>query len=137
MNRFSLFLLLLSVAGCELLEEDISEVRIEVVAPADKAVAAPGPVDFRWRTVKRAAGYELTVASPSLAGATCIVVDTLLLADTLSRSYGCRAMLDAGEYEWSLRAFNGGYASEAVVRRLTVGAEPGCDEGTTDTTHRP
>lgn len=137
MNRFPLFLFLLSAAGCELLEEDISEVRIEVVSPADGAVAAPGAVDFRWRAVKRAAGYELTVAAPSLAGATCVVVDTLLLADTLFRSCGCRAELAAGEYEWSLRAFNGGYETAAVVRRLTVAAESECDGGGPETAHRP
>lgn len=123
MNRLILFLSVLLAAGCDLLEEDISEVRIDIVSPADEAVAVAGPVDFRWRAVRYAAGYELTVATPSFAAVTHLVIDTLLRADTLSRSCGCRVELAAGEYEWSLQAFNGGYETPAVVRRLSVTAD--------------
>lgn len=123
MNRLIVYLCVLCAAGCGLLEEDISEMRIEVVSPADRAVAAPGPVDFRWRSIRSAAWYELTVVTPSFAAAAHLVIDSLLRADTVSRSCGCRVELSAGEYEWSLRAFNGGYETPAVVRRLSVAAD--------------
>lgn len=48
--------------------------------------------------------------------------DTVIYADSLARSYGCRVELTAGEYEWSVTGFNGGYRTRTEVRSLTVTA---------------
>ena len=107
-----LLFLLLSV-GCEVLEEDISHDRVPVVAPADKVSVAAGAVDFRWAAVEYATGYEFTAVSPSFA-------DTVIRADTLARRFGCRLSLPAGEYEWCVTGFNGGYKTPGEIRSLTV-----------------
>lgn len=67
-----------------------------------------------------AAGYEFTVVSPSFSAAERVVADTVIWADTLARSYGFRADLAAGAYEWSVTGFNGGYRTRTEVRSLTV-----------------
>lgn len=48
------------------------------------------------------------------------MADTVIYADSLSRSYGCRVELTAGEYEWSITGFNSGYKTRTGVRSLTV-----------------
>ena len=105
MKKLLPLLFLLLPVGCEVLEEDISHDRVPVVAPADKVSVAAGTVDFRWAAVEYATGYEFTAVSPSFAAAGRVV------ADTVSR---------AGEYEWCVTGFNGGYKTPSEIRSLTV-----------------
>lgn len=120
MKRLLPLLLALLTAGCEVLEEDISGREVRIVAPADNVTVTPGVVAFRWQAVDHAAGYEFTLVAPSFAAAGRIVADTVIRADTLARNYGCRVELEAGEYQWSVRGFNGGYTTRTEVRSLTV-----------------
>lgn len=123
MKKLLIPLFALAAIGCEVLEEDISGKDVQVIAPADRVSVAAGTVGFRWEAVKYAAGYEFRVVSPSFAAAGRVVADTVIWADTLARSYGFRADLAAGEYEWSVTGFNGGYRTRTEIRSLTV-AEP-------------
>ena len=109
MKTLTIFFLMLLAAGCELLEEDISDKKVPVIAPAD-----------RWAAVEYAAGYEFTVVSPSFSAAGRVVADTVIYADTLVRRFVCRLTLAEGEYEWSVAGFNGGYRTRVEVRSLTV-----------------
>lgn len=120
MKTLTIFFLMLLAAGCELLEEDISDKKVPVIAPADRVSTAAGTVDFRWTAVEYAAGYEFTVVSPSFSAAGRVVADTVIYADTLVRRFGCRLTLAEGEYEWSVAGFNGGYRTRVEVRSLTV-----------------
>ncbi|WP_279094583.1 hypothetical protein [Alistipes finegoldii] len=120
MKTLTIFFLMLLAAGCELLEEDISDKKVPVIAPADRVSTAAGTVDFRWAAVEYAAGYEFTVVSPSFSAAGRVVADTVIYADTLVRRFGCRLTLAEGEYEWSVAGFNGGYRTRVEVRSLTV-----------------
>ena len=54
MNRILLPLMLLPLAGCEILEEDITNRQIEITAPTDGARVAAGDVCFAWRGVEHA-----------------------------------------------------------------------------------
>lgn len=122
MKRLLFFMLLLS--SCEVLEEDLSDRTVTVIAPADRIAVQAGAVDFRWQAVEYAAGYEFSLVSPSFEAAARVVADTVIRSDTLARRYGCRLTLREGEYEWQVTGFNGGYATQPVVRRLTVIAAP-------------
>lgn len=134
MKKLLPLLFVLLTAGCEVLEEDISGREVSVLAPADGVSVVAGKVDFRWLATACAAGYEFTVVAPSFAAAERIVADTVLRADTLARSYGCRVDLAAGEYEWSVRGFNGGYTTRTETRALTVIAAETPDEPETPAT---
>lgn len=118
--KFVFATLLLAAWGCEILEEDISSKQVQIVAPADQITLTAGKVDFRWKGITYATGYELTVVAPSFAAAERIVIDTVIWADTLDRRFGCRLTLDQGEYEWCVTGFNGGYTTHNDVRSLTV-----------------
>ena len=120
MNKLLPVLFALLAVGCAVLEEDISGKEVRITAPADRTTLAPGRVEFRWAAMQYAAGYEFTVVAPSFGAAERIVADTVIYADSLSHSYGCRVDLTAGEYEWSVTGFNGGYRTRTEVRSLTV-----------------
>lgn len=131
MKKLLPLLFALLTAGCEVLEEDISGREVRIVAPADGVSVVAGKVDFRWLATACAAGYEFTVVAPSFAAAGCVLADTVIYADTLARSYGCRVELEAGQYQWSVRGFNGGYTTRTEVRSLTViAAENPADHAT-------
>lgn len=120
MNKLLPLLFALLAVGCEVLEEDISGVQVRITAPSDRVSVAAGGVGFRWAATQYAVGYEFTVVEPSFAAAGRIVADTVIYADSLARSYGCRVELTAGEYEWSITGFNSGYKTRTGVRSLTV-----------------
>ena len=115
-----LIALLLLASGCEILEEDLSRDRVSVLAPADEVVLGAGNVMFRWQKLPHAVGYEFRAVSPSFDRAERIVADTVIRADSLGRSFGCALLLEAGDYQWSVTAFNGGYASRTEVRSLRI-----------------
>lgn len=123
MRRFVL-LLIFFVVSCEILEEDLSQRDVTVIAPMDGVETSAGMIAFRWHAVDGAAGYGLRVVAPSFAHAVRLVADTLIMTDTLTaaHSYGCKLPLDAGNYEWTVTAFNGAYETTTDVLHLTVAA---------------
>lgn len=137
MKKLLPLLFVLLTAGCEVLEEDISGKEVRIVAPADRVCVTAGTVDFRWQAVDHAAGYEFTVVAPSFAAAGRVVADTVIYADTLARSYGCRVNLAEDEYQWSVRAFNGGYTTRTEVRTLTVVAAESPEDPATPKSPEP
>lgn len=127
MKRYLLLLLSLSLlAACDdFFETDISSREVNVIAPVDGAGVPAGDIAFRWHSMDRASGYRFTLVEPSFDAAARILADTLIVADSVARSYGCRINLAAGEYEWSVEAFNSAYASERSVSSLTVAEADG------------
>ncbi|MDR0938384.1 MAG: hypothetical protein LBN29_03365 [Mediterranea sp.] len=98
-------------ASCDdFLEKDISDKRVEVIAPVDSAELAPGRVSFLWREMDHATAYRVQVVSPNFQHATAVACDTLL-NDTLSANNKLSLTLPAGSYQWSIQAENGGYRS--------------------------
>ncbi len=120
MKKICFLLPLLAAVSCEILEEDISNRSVEIIAPADRTTAVAGNIDFHWTAMEYAVGYELTVVSPSFATAERVALDTVIYADTLSRRFHCRIPLSEGEYQWRINGFDAGYSSKRTTRNLTV-----------------
>lgn len=109
-----------TLVSCQILETDISGDTVNVDWPANHARVPAGYTDFRWRTVEGATGYEFAIAAPTFS-AGGVVADTTIYADTLGcHQYGCRILLEAGEYEWTVRAFNSGYTTSKNTYHLSV-----------------
>ncbi len=120
----AIILCLLLFAACDdFFETDISERSVDVIAPTDGAHVPSGDIAFRWHALERASGYRFTLVEPSFDSASQILADTLIMADSVAKSYGCRMNMAAGEYEWSVEAFNTAYASRTTVFSLTVTSE--------------
>lgn len=117
-----LFLLCLAVAtACDdFFETNLSSRKVQVIAPVSNAQVTAGRVAFRWNHLEGSAGYRFVLVAPSFEAADYMVADTLILVDSLSRSYGCTQILAAGEYAWSVSAFNSGYETLPEIRVLSV-----------------
>lgn len=127
MKPICIFLLVfLLLSGCEdIFEQDIENASIEVIAPKNNTRTEVGTVTFLWRPLDGARSYRLTIVSPTFAGASRLIADTTLLADSAHRADRFTLTLAAGASEWSLRAANGVYQTQETVYRLTVDpAEP-------------
>lgn len=88
MKPICIFLLVfLLLSGCEdIFEQDIEDASIEVIAPKNNTRTEAGTVTFLWRPLDGARSYRLTIVSPTFAGASRLVADTTLLADSAHRA---------------------------------------------------
>jgi len=99
---YSVFLVI--IFGCEeiLLEEDISENVVRLVAPSDGSLVTNTSVTFSWEGVDQATSYRLQIARPAFENATQIIEDTTVTTTNFS------TILVKNDYEWRVRAQNSG-----------------------------
>jgi len=102
--------------SCEELLEipDISEKSVELLAPSDSTTVVQSDVNFTWVEVFEATQYQVQVATPSFENAAQIVVDTLLVVDSVYTGPNFRRNLADSTYEWRVRAQNNGYETEFI-----------------------
>lgn len=113
------FLLLIGLFGfisCEeiLLEEDISEEDIVLVAPANNAQFFSTSISFFWEELEDADQYHLQIARPNFEAPLQIVLDTLVSSNSFS------FQLNVGNYEWRLKAVNSSYETAYKSRFFTI-----------------
>jgi len=111
-----LLLLCLTIFSCEeiLLEDDILDAVVRLVAPVDNAQFASTGITFTWEPVENGTQYQIQIARPSFSEPLQIVTDNT--TDTTSFT----TQLNVGQYEWRVRAVNSGYASAYTTRKITV-----------------
>ncbi len=102
--------------SCEeiLIEKDISEETVELIAPVNNAQFLSTGVTFTWNGVENATEYQLQIAKPNFANPLQIVVDTLITSTSFSQQ------LAVGEYEWRVRASNSSYNTSYSSRFITI-----------------
>jgi len=102
--------------GCEeLIEvEDISNDTISVLAPVNNTTLASTTVNFSWQALEFAESYQLQVASPNFDNAQVIVEDTVLTETSFTRT------LEAGTYQWRIKAINFAYETAYATQNLTI-----------------
>ena len=122
MRRILLFLLIVSLAtACDdVFEKKLDGKAVAVVAPVDGATVTEGTMTFLWVPMEGAGGYHITIVSPSFKAAAIVVADTLLVDDSVSVRRMFRQAFSAGDYQWSISAFNSAYSSAASVFDLHV-----------------
>ncbi|MDJ1501252.1 hypothetical protein [Xanthocytophaga agilis] len=103
------------VMGCdEIFEQDITNKKVVLMAPADSAASVKVTQTFRWQTLEGARQYRLEIGSPSLLEASDYFIDTTTSATSL------RLVLQPGRFEWRLTALNAGYTSQSAERYLRI-----------------
>lgn len=112
---FSLCLLLF-FTNCEeiILETNISDKNMQLLAPANNAQFNSTSVTFTWEALEDATKYRIQIAKPNFATANEIVLDT----ETTETSF--TKQLNIGEYEWRVKALNNSYSTEFVSRSLSI-----------------
>lgn len=102
--------------SCEeiLLEDDITDKEVTLVAPVNNAMLNNTSVFFAWENVENATKYRLQVARPDFANPVQIVLDTLVSGNSFNQQ------LNIGNYQWRVKAVNSGYETVYATRNITV-----------------
>jgi len=94
--------------------ENISNDTVEILAPTNNAALADGTISFNWQGLSGADGYELQIATPNFASATQIVLDSIVSANSFTKT------LEAASYEWRIRGVNSAYATVYTTNGFNV-----------------
>ena len=103
-------------SSCEeiILEDNISNAIVEVLAPADNSVLNITNVTFTWEPIEYADAYHLQVAVPNFATALQIVEDTLISQTNFSKT------LVPEQYEWRVKAINSAYETVYTTQSFRI-----------------
>lgn len=103
------------ISSCsEIFEKDISDKKLILISPADSLETETFSVVFWWDHLQDASEYNLQIVSPNFYEPAIVVIDTFTTENRLEIT------LSPGDYEWRIRALNGGYATEYQYRILTI-----------------
>lgn len=122
-NHLNLFLIITSFIffSCEdiVSVQDISVQEIHILAPVSGAMLEEGEITLSWSSVDLADRYEYQVASPSFIDAQEIQ-STLIETDSLQTTITATTTLNAGDYEWRVRAMNTAYNTNFTTASFNV-----------------
>lgn len=115
-RKFCFLSLPLLLMSCEeiIMEKDISDQEVELIAPIDNAQFMSTSVTFTWDETTDATEYQLQIARPSFSQPLQIVLDTTITGTTFTQQ------LPIGEYEWRVRALNSGYTTIFSKRSFVI-----------------
>ncbi|MBC7410097.1 MAG: hypothetical protein H7339_17065 [Arcicella sp.] len=107
---------ILTLCSCEeiLMEKDISNKVVNLIAPVNDAQFSSTSVSFTWATLEDATSYHLQIAKPNFTDPIQIVLDTLVSSTSYTKQ------LNIGQYEWRVKATNSAYETLYTTRTLTV-----------------
>ena len=97
-----------------LFEEDISNVKVVLVAPSDQSEFFTTGVTFSWENVPEATTYQLQIAKPDFSNPTQLVLDTIIKTTSFIKQ------LPLSSYEWRVKALNTSYSTLYFSRKFTV-----------------
>ncbi|GAB5400862.1 MAG: hypothetical protein Aureis2KO_24470 [Aureisphaera sp.] len=86
--------------GGLLIETDISNRTVTLIAPSNDTEISSNTVFFDWGTVNDATSYEFQIATPNFENPAQLVANTV---DSLTTS---QVELNVGTYEWRVKALN-------------------------------
>ena len=107
---------MLLVLACEelLLEDDISDDKVEVLAPSNNTTLSATSVVFTWEPLEFADAYHLQVATPNFQAAVQVVEDTLIGQTNFAKT------LVPANYQWRVKALNSAYETAYTTQSFTV-----------------
>lgn len=116
-NIYVILISVIFLCGCSaIFEKSIKDQSILVYIPADSFKTKLYNQQFYWEKVSGALSYRLQIASPSFNPGIIqrMIVDTIVMTNSI------HIILNSGEYEWRIRAQNGGSETEYVTRKLFI-----------------
>jgi hypothetical protein len=124
--KFIFLLFFLALFSCEgvILETDITDRRVALVAPYDKAQFFSTSVTFSWVNVADATKYHLQIAKPNFENPLQIVLDTTITSNSFTQQ------LPVTDYEWRVQAINSAYKTLFTSRFFTVVSNDNFEDNT-------
>lgn len=101
--------------NCEtIFVENISKEQVVLLAPATNAELLPGTIAFNWQEITDATAYKIEIATPDFTNANQILLDSTTTALTILKK------LDAGNYEWRVKALNSDYTTVYSTNNFSI-----------------
>ena len=92
---------LLTSSCKDIIEQDISQLTINMISPSENQSTSKYNVTFWWDDIDKIQGYHLQIVSPSFDSLQSIFIDTITSENKLN------IIFQAGRYQWRLRGENG------------------------------
>jgi hypothetical protein len=93
----------------ELIEEDLEDHKVEIVAPKDNTETIHQTILFAWEEVEYGKNYHIQVATPNFNNAQTLLIDSIIsFPDTIQVKTSLKYELFPGDFQWRVRSFNGG-----------------------------
>ncbi|KOY84383.1 hypothetical protein AD998_21190 [bacterium 336/3] len=110
-----IILVLFLLWGCgEIIEIDITNKNVVLVAPTDSALVESSSLSLKWQSIDGAKSYKVQVASPNFDNPIKFWEDKIIEDTTLE------VELDSGRFQWRVQALNNGYATKWATRNLWI-----------------
>ncbi|MDC8005218.1 hypothetical protein POV27_14245 [Aureisphaera galaxeae] len=120
MKRLFFYIAIIAtVAACDeegglLIETDISNRTVTLIAPSNNSEVATNTVFFDWSAVEDATSYEFQIATPNFENPAQLLANT---QDTVTSS---EVALNIGTYEWRVKALNSNYETAYTTAAFQV-----------------
>lgn len=101
----------------ETFDNDLSEVAVQLIAPANDAVLTDQEITFSWEAVPFSENYKIQIATPDFENATQLLADEVLSSTSFSNT------LEDGAYQWRVKAQNSESETSYTTYSLTVMSE--------------
>ena len=113
---FYLLFIVTLLFSCDeiIMEDDISDKSVTLLAPANDAEFFSTGITFNWNPLEYVSEYRIQIALPDFENPLQIVIDQII--DTTSFS----TQLNTGQYEWRVQAVNSGYSGLFATRAFTI-----------------
>lgn len=118
-----LLVMVVSVTACEeIFDEDLSNKKLEILAPSNNLTTTKTTLTFWWNEMKDADIYQLQVVRTHFDSISSIAADTSLAGNKFALT------LNPGRYQWRVWAENTGTNSDTVTYNLTIEDTPDLSE---------
>ena len=117
MKKFFYILLpLISLFACDdiIMEDDLSDKTVTLLAPVNNAEFFSTGITFTWQAIEYVSEYRIQIARPNFENPLQIVTDVVV--DTTSYS----TQLNLGEYQWRVQAVNSAYSGPYTTRSFFI-----------------
>jgi|TARA_R110002020_G_scaffold103640_3_gene242844 hypothetical protein len=113
-----LIAIILLLTSCDegglLIETDITDETVVLLAPSNNAEVIEGVINFNWEVVEDASGYEIQVALPDFE------TTQQLFLNSVDSIPSASTELSSGQYEWRVRALNNNSSTSYSTARFLV-----------------
>jgi hypothetical protein len=111
---FGVSFLTLFFSCSDIIETDISNKEMTIMAPVDRLISQNTSIIFLWDKLEGGRKYEFQIVAPSFDSTSFVAIDTLLVGNKFAK------VLPAGNYQWRVRAVNNGYQSRFSIRSFKI-----------------
>jgi hypothetical protein len=94
--------------------DDISDINVTLLAPADTLKTKTKQQLFWWNKVDGASRYNLVIVSPDMLAPVTIALDTVIVNNSITHQ------LAVGKYQWCVRALNAAHETTYICRKLEI-----------------